>query len=72
MLDDTWLCQQGLAGQADSIMSFFHPPFDLFSPVPQLGKEKCESEEISEIPLLHSQSSAIRKSSSPGIISTSV
>lgn len=54
-----------MAGQADSILSSLHPPSDLFSHVPQLGKEKSESEEISEIPLLHSQSSAVRKSSSP-------
>jgi len=63
MLDVTWLCQQGLAGQADSVLSSLHPPSDLFSPVPQLGKEKCESEEVSEIPLLHTPSSAVSKSS---------
>lgn len=64
MPDDTWLCQQGLAGQADSILFSLHPPSDLFSPVPQFGKEKYKSEDISEVPLLHSQFSVIRKSSS--------
>lgn len=54
-----------MAGQTDSILSSLHPPPDLFSPLLQLGREKYESEEISEIPLLHSQTSSIRKSSSP-------
>lgn len=67
MLDVIWLCLQGLAGQADSILFSLHPPSDLFSPVPQLGKEKSGNEEVSEIPLLPSQSCAIRKSSSPMI-----
>lgn len=31
MLDDTWLCQQSLSGQADCILFSLHPPFDLFS-----------------------------------------
>lgn len=64
MLDDTWLCQQSLAGQADSILLSLHPPSDLFFPVPQFGKEKYKSEEISEVPLLHAQFSVVRKSSS--------
>lgn len=63
-LDDTWLCQQNLAGQADSILFSPHPPSDLFSPLLQFGKEKYRSEEISEVPLLHSQFSVFRKSSS--------
>lgn len=64
MLDDAWLCQQSLAGQAGSILFSLHPPSDLFSPVPQFGKEKYKSEEISEVPLLHSQFSVFRKSNS--------
>lgn len=40
-------------------------PLICFPLLHSLERKKSESEEISEIPLLHSQSSAVRKSSSP-------
>lgn len=71
MLDDSWLCQQSLAGQADSVLLSLHPPSDSFSLVPQFGKEKSKSEEISEVPLLNSQDQ-LGNPVQPWIISTPV
>lgn len=47
-----------------TILLSLHPPSDSFFPVPQFGKEKYKSEEISEVPLLHAPFSVVRKSSS--------